>query len=157
MIAVFCIWLGLTLPSVHPIHISVSEVELKGEEINWSVRIYKDDLLRGVYGKVKDLSILDDHDKVSRDILSYISKSIIIEFAGTPLKWSLVDIQPDPEAIWVTVKTSLPGQNGTSFTVRNRVLMEIYKDQKNVVHFNCNTGNKNLVFERGDDEKVISF
>jgi len=89
--------------------------------------------------------------------LSYVSKNIIIEFAGTPLKWSLVDIQPDPEAIWVTVKTSLPEKNGASFTVHNRVLMEVYKDQKNVVHFNCSTGNKNLVFERGDDAKVISF
>ena len=150
-------WLGLIMSAVHPIHISVSEVELKDEEINWSVRIYKDDLLRGMYGKVKDLSILDNQDKVSKDILSYVSKNIIIEFAGTTLKWSLVDIQPDPEAIWVTVKTSLPAQNGTSFTVRNRVLMEIYKDQKNVVHFNCKSGNKNLVFEKGDDEKVISF
>ena len=157
MITVFGLLLGLIIPPLHPIHISVSEVELKGEEINWSVRIYKDDLLRGVYGKLKDISVLDDHEKVSKDILSYISKNIIIEFNGAPLKWSLVDLQPDPEAIWVTVKTSLPELNGTSFTVRNRVLMEIYKDQKNVVHFNCSTGNKNLVFEKGDDQKVISF
>jgi len=62
MIAVFCMWLGMIMSSVHPIHISVSEVELKGEEMNWSVSIYKDELLRGMYGEVKDCSILDDHD-----------------------------------------------------------------------------------------------
>ncbi len=150
-------FLVVFLWDAHPIHISVSEVEITTEEINWSIRIYKDDLLQGMYGKVTDMAILDDQEKVRKDILSYISRNISVSVDGNSLKWTLEDIQPDPEAIWVIVSTPVVSSNMNTMTIRNSILLNIYKDQKNVVHLVSGSGKKDMVFEKGDDQKVISL
>lgn len=157
MIYFLTLFAVMNLCDLHPIHISVSEVELNKDKLNWSVRIYKDDLLYALYGKVKDASVLDDHEKVSKDITAYIARSIIIEENNKLLKWTLVDIQPDPEAIWITVSTEVLSTENIELVIRNKVLLEVYNDQKNVVHITSGDNTKNIIFEKGNDKKVISF
>src|SRR5687768_18559924 len=90
---------------LHPIHVSVSEVEINGTEIIWNARIYKDDLLLGMYGTDMNMDILDNHEKVKEDILSYFSKNVSLVHDRTKVKWELIDLQPDPEAIWIKVSS----------------------------------------------------
>ncbi len=157
MITVLLLLLELSIGRLHPIHISVSDVEINSQEIKWTARIYKDDLLYALYGKVTDMTILDDQEKVKKDILIYISRNVSITYEGSVFKWTLVDIQPDPEAIWITVSTPIEGKILQSMTVRNRILLDVYGDQKNVVNFTWSTGKKNMLFDKGCDQKLISF
>ncbi len=142
---------------VHPIHISVSEVEINSEEIIWTARIYKDDLLLALYGKNVAMSQIEDETKVRRDILYYLSKNVSITIHEVPIKWKLTDLQPDPEAIWITLSAPIPDKPLTSISVRNHILLDTYRDQKNVTNFIWATGKKNVVFDSGNVEKVISL
>lgn len=142
---------------VHPIHISVSEVELTADEITWTARIYRDDLLLALYGKNVDVSQLDDDDKIRKDILKYLTKNVSITIHASPLKWILTDLQPDPEAIWITLSAFLPDKPIDTLSVRNHILLDTYRDQKNVTNFIWATGKKNVVFDSGCDQKVISL
>jgi len=140
---------------LHPIHVSVSDVEVTSNEIIWTARIYKDDLLRGMYGDHIDMSVFDQEERIRKDIMSYFTKNVSISFNQIKLKWTLKDIQADPEAIWITA--SSPINATTSLVIQNRILLDVYNDQKNVVNFTSSKGKKNLVFEKGDEKKVISF
>lgn len=139
----------------HPIHISVSEVEIKPTDITWTARIYKDDLLAGMYGKKANIDMLGEPAKIKSDILAYLTSNVSIHIDSKPLTWTLVDIQPDPEAIWVTMISNVDQRPGIPLMVRNHILIDLYYDQKNVVNLTWNMGKKNLVFEKGDDQKTI--
>ena len=140
---------------LHPIHVSVSEVEIHGNEVTWNARIYKDDLLLGMYGGNIDMRVLENPDKVRKDILTYFSKNVTLLHDGNKIKWLLEDVQPDPEAIWITVSSKLP--DASSIAIQNRILFDVYNDQKNVVNIVWSNGRKNMVFEKGDEKKVIDF
>ncbi|MEO5906955.1 MAG: DUF6702 family protein [Saprospiraceae bacterium] len=142
---------------LHPIHISVSEVELSANEITWSSRIYKDDLLLGIYGKNADVTMLGEPEKIRVDIFNYLTSHVSVRVDETELKWSLGEIQPDPEAIWVTITAPLNATKCNTIKIRNHILLSVYNDQKNVVNLTWATGKKNMVFEKGDDQKVISL
>ena len=140
----------------HPIHISLSEVEINTDNILWSARIYKDDLLLGMYGPLVNTAWLDDRKGLEKDIGSYFSKNISVSVQNKDLKWSLVELQSDPEAIWIimTAKIDMPL---SSITVQNKILLNVYSDQKNIVNLNWSTGKKNIVFEKGRDKKTLEI
>lgn len=140
---------------LHPIHVSVSDVEITSNDITWTARIYKDDLLLGMYGQDINMAILDDQKKVEKDILSFFSRNVQLSIDGKNVKWSLKEIQSDPEAIWIIATT--PIHKLTSLTVQNRILFDVYSDQKNVVNISWSTGKKNMVFEKGEEKKVITL
>ena len=147
--------LNTILSVLHPIHVSVSDVEITDRNITWTARIYKDDLLLGMYGENINMSVFENEEKVRKDIMSYFSRSITVTQENQKLKWVLKDIQADPEAIWITA--SAPVAFPASLTIHNRILLDVYNDQKNVANFSWSTGKKNLVFEKGDDKKIIKL
>ncbi len=154
----FLLWIfSFTALMVHPIHVSVSEVELSADEITWTSRIYKDDLLLGVYGKNADVTMLGEPEKIREDIFNYLKSNVSVLLDDTELQWSFSEIQPDPEAIWITITATLNGKTCSTIKIRNHILLGVYNDQKNVVNLTWKTGKKNMVFEKGDDQKVISL
>src|SRR5687768_9215468 len=157
MFAIFCLLMSCAYNTYshkcsnvhveHPIHISLSEVEINPDNILWSARIYKDDLLLGMYGPLVNTAWLDDRKGLEKDIGSYFSKNISVSVENKELKWSLVELQSDPEAIWI-IMTAKIGTPPSSITVQNKILLNVYSDQKNIVNLNWSSGKKNMVFEK---------
>ncbi len=147
----------LSITALHPIHVSVSEVELTDHDVTWTVRIYKDDLLLGMYGKNADVSNLGEPEEIKKDILSYLNKNMSFSITDLPLAWTVTDIQPDPESIWVILSAKTGSRLPSTIVIKNHILLDIYRDQKNIVNLIWKTGKKNLVFERGADVKTITL
>lgn len=141
----------------HPIHISVSDVTISESEIEWVVRIFKDDLLLAVYGDALDMSVLDNEDQVRKDILAYLNRTIGISADNVKTAWTLKDLHPDPEAIWITITSPVKPGDIQKLTIRNTILLDVYGDQKNIVNLKSMGLKKNMVFEKGGDERIIRF
>lgn len=154
----FILWLApfFHYPA-HPIHVSVSEVECVAGKVDWTIRIFKDDLLLALYGKNVSMQRLEDLENIKEDIRRYVSGHIHVTANAKMLSWKLSAIHPDPEAIWITLQADLPDQNTGFWKIDNDVLMDVYHDQKNIVNFNCGAATKSLIFEKGDKEKSVSF
>lgn len=155
MQAILFLLFDVSMRLLHPIHVSVSDVEITARDITWTARIYKDDLLLGMYGHDVNMAMLDDQKKVEKDILSFFSRNVQLSIDGKNVKWSLKEIQSDPEAIWIVATADV--NSLTSLTVQNRILFDVYSDQKNVVNISWDTGKKNMVFEKGREKKVITL
>ncbi len=157
MLFIFLLSQLLAVFILHPIHVSVSEIELTESEINWTVRIYKDDLLLGIYGKNADVDNLGEPEQIKKDILAYLNKNISFTIGGNAVSWTVMDIQPDPESIWVILSSKAIQSIPATFGIRNHILLDVYRDQKNIVNLSWKTGKKNMVFERGSDIKTITL
>ncbi|HEY3384926.1 MAG TPA: DUF6702 family protein [Saprospiraceae bacterium] len=141
----------------HPIHITVSEVEISESSIDWTIMIYKDDLLLGVYGKKAGFEKLTDESKIKEDVFAYLKRHIKVSASSSGIDWQLADIQSDQEAIWTTLRTKFVLPEDLTLEIINSVLMKEYSDQKNIIHCTFKEETKSLVFEQGDDVKQVSF
>ena len=141
----------------HPIHVTVSEVDISDASIDWTIRIYKDDLLLGVYGKKAGFEKLNDEAKIKKDVLSYLEDHIMLSASTAKVAWQITDIQGDPEAVWTTLRSSFIFPEDHTLQVMNSVLMKEYADQKNIIHFTYKEETKSLVLEQGDDVMQVSF
>ncbi len=157
MLTVWFILLVLFPLPEHPIHVSVSEVELSSGRAEWTVRIFKDDFLLALYGRKAKLSILDQPDRLRADILRYLSSHILLFTDGQASNWELKEIHADPEALWMTLTCSLADQPVSTITFINTVLMETYSDQKNIVNISGLKKRSVFIFGKGDGVKKISL
>ncbi len=157
MILFFSILLFVFSWHDHPIHVSVSEVEIGPDKITWTARIYKDDLLLALYG-IRSQKVRNAHDDdIRNDIHHYLSRKVSITIQDDKLNWQLMDVQPDPEALYITMSADYSSAQLPALVVKNQILLEVYRDQKNLVNFSWDGGKKNVVFESGDDQELISI
>ena len=153
----FFLFLFYSINILHPIHVSVTDVDITSNEITWTSRIYKDDLLLGMYGKEVNIALLDDREKIEKNIHKYLTNNIGIQLNGTNLKWILKEVNADQEAIWITVSSAATTTPSSQLIIQNRILLDVYNDQKNVVNFNWPSGKKNFVFEKGREKETLKI
>jgi hypothetical protein len=143
--------------SAHPIHISVSEVEIRDAHVEWTIRIFKDDLLLALYGKSTSMDRLNDESRIRKDVLKYLSEHIQLSSSTSKAIWQLTDIQSDVEAVWMTLQTPFVFPEDHQVDIRNSVLLKEYNDQKNITHITRDGDTQSVVFDDGDEQKLISF
>jgi hypothetical protein len=119
--------------------------------------IYKDDLFLGLYGKSQNKQASGELDEIKVDIAAYLDKHISISFGDQLVKWQQFEVHADPEAIWITLTSEMMKNMFKSFTIRNNVLQEHYSDQKNIIHLTSGTKKKDILFERNDKPKLVTF
>ena len=151
----FLLWTYPLRP--HPIHISVSEVEISDAHVEWTIRIFKDDLLLGLYGKNTSMERLNDEYRIKKDVLKYLSDHIQCSSSSSKAVWQLTDVQSDPEAIWMTLSTRFTIPEDRHIDFRNTVLLKEYDDQKNITHITFKGETQSVVFDHGDEQKLIGF
>lgn len=156
--SLFLLLVSLLAGPPHPIHVSVSDVILREESVEWTARIYKDDLLLGLYGKRSQHVRQDDVDRIRQDILRYMQQHVSVMVGDAEVQWTLAGLHPDPEAMWITLTAKLNGLPLKNLSVHTTILMEVYDDQKNIVNLEApQQKNKTFIFESGDTSKKITF
>ena len=142
-------------PGPHPIHVSVSDVKVSASHIEWTTRIYTDDLLLGVYGKHVSPARIGDMEDIRRDVLRYLARHIKAGSGQAPVKWTITSIDHDLEAVSVTLTATIDTTGTMDWIVGNSTLTEVYADQKNIVNISLNGKTINMLFEKGDTPRSL--
>jgi hypothetical protein len=142
-------------PRPHPIHVSVSDVRVSDARIEWTTRIYTDDLLLGVYGKHVSPGRIGDMADIRRDVLRYLTRHIKAGPVPSPVKWTITAIDHDLEAVSVTLTGALDSASALDWIVGNSTLTDVYADQKNIVNITMNGTTMNMLFEKGDSPRPL--
>lgn len=144
---------------LHPVHVSITNMEYKKErqEFEISMRIFKDDLqmvinhnyeaninLTDVTGTLEDVSLLD----------RYINDSFYIKNANESYKLQLNSHEITGEAVLLSYSCRVPDAL-SSLEIRNTILMDFYHDQTNLVIFSYTGREKGLRFTINDYVKKI--
>ncbi len=139
----------------HPIHVSVSDVSVSATRIEWTTRIYTDDLLLGVYGKHVSPARIGDMEDIRRDLLRYLTRHIKAGPGQAPVKWTITSIDHDLEAVSVTLTAAIDPGVSMDWIVGNSTLTDVYADQKNIVNISLNGKTMNMLFEKGDNPRTL--
>jgi hypothetical protein len=147
---------------MHDIHISKCTIKHKAAEevLQFSVHIFLDDLEATLADMgYTDLALCSEKEDVDAEfyIEAYINEMLIIKSADGPYKMSWVgkEVSEDLVAVWCYLEVENVSST-TDLSIDNNILQELYDDQKNIVTFTSDNGEKEfLYFAKGDEAVFI--
>lgn len=148
------IWL---LTMLHPYHVSVGEIVYneKAEALQISYRIFLDDLelaLREASGN-EELNIMEDSLLVLQTNQEYFKRNFKLNINGEPVDYHYLGNEIEDDAMWsymeITDLKEVP-----KIALTNRLLIEVYDDQQNIIHFKMAGDKKSFIMNRSKTEAV---
>lgn len=159
------LFLMLFLPAeVHEFHVSKSQIEYNQEQqtLQISVHIFLDDLEIAIEesGGGKNFLCTEKETKDAVTILQkYIAKHLVINVNGEAQAYDFIgkELSEDLAAIWCYFEiknVEIPN----SIEVTNEILMDLYDDQKNIVHVvGPNQQQGYFMFQKGNSTEIVEF
>lgn len=125
-------------PIGHPIHIGLTEIHYKAERnaLEIAIRVFTDDFERAIKletGKTLYLHSQKEIADADKYIEKFLQKKFMMKGNDEKLDLSFLGKTHEDLATWSFVEiTNLPPLK--KLEVGNRILLDIYDDQKNIVH-----------------------
>jgi hypothetical protein len=147
------------LGCVHPIHVSVTEIQYnsKTKKTEVALKVFSDDMelaIEQMQGKKVNLSNVANDLQLQNLIETYSSKHFaIIDSKSQKVALCYIGMETDHESLWIYAETLKPVRS-ISFTVFNNFFSELYDDQSNLTHFKYD-GNKKSAFLQGQSYSHI--
>ena len=152
--------LGLSF-GIHQFHISQCTIQFLEDErkLDIKMHLFLDDLELALDKQGHShlhIGRKEENHHSDSLILSYIQQHFSIQFDGQLGELSFIskEITKDGKAIWCHLEIQNVS-NSRQITIQNRVLMDIFEDQKNIVKFIGLEGKKSFLFEKGTESKSI--
>ena len=155
MIAFYLYFLFL----IHPIYISTSEIILNKNNAQVKIRIFRDDLedgLRLFHGKSISIDSDQKLKKESKKIDSYIQSKFKLSTHESKINISTINYH----LINDLVETSFHFKSQlriNKISVKNNILFDIYKIQKNVTLIISENQTKSHIFSFSNREKTFTY
>jgi hypothetical protein len=155
------LWLAWISTALHPIHISVTEVNYNTAKKSFEIthKIFIDDF-EDALGRTDSLTYRlgtpQEHPEMNQYIQKYMDAKFKIKVNQKPQTIHFVGKETDLEAIWIYQEVrDLPALARVEF--HHSVLTELFDDQKNILHFRFRETRKSFLFKKDTDVSFISL
>jgi ABC-type microcin C transport system permease subunit YejE len=150
---------GITNSAMHPIHVSVCNLELNDKENIVSLKLFKDDFALALKNKYQlDIPMEKADEKINSKIISnYVNSCLQIELnknKNLSLDYYYSEINED--AIWIYFKTENI-YNATKLKIKNVLMLDIWDDQTNLLIINWKGKENGYRFDRHKVEIEIDL
>jgi len=148
----------------HDFHLSKTEVRYKEDisAIQISTHIFIDDLEEVLANQGhSELHLFTNKEDINAEeyIFQYLQSNLLIEVDDTEMEYTWVgkEISEDLSAVWCYLEIT-DTQIASDVKLLNKVLHDLFSDQKNVVSFQYNSQKKkHMFFSQGDKYKSLSL
>ena len=147
--------------AVHKYYVSITQIEYVKDKQSVQIisRIFVDDIEKLVRQRYdKNITLNDGQDEVIIDgyVKKYLSEKIYISINGTPsiLKFIGKEYDDDIMRCYLEIENVASIK---SFEIQNKVLFDIFEEQKNIVRNNINGKNKTFVLIPQKDKGMLNF
>ena len=147
---------------VHPIHLSVSEINYseKDKALQITSRIFLDDLEASIRNQRNNqqLDILEPGNGLTTKqlIADYVLKQFTVKLDGKIQKLNFLGFEQEDPAVICYIEIENVKKFKT-IEVRNEVIMDLYEDQSNIVHVTYKGPVKSFRLVRGKSADVLTF
>jgi hypothetical protein len=145
--------------SAHDFHASLANVEYNEEtkSAEVSLRLFTEDLEESLTrrnGKRVRIGLTPGAERLAFEYISSVFR--IKDEAGTSLELSWVGLETKADVVWAFVEAKAPGGLAAA-RVENRIFLDLFDDQENLVVVKQGTRRASLVFKRGTVELPVKF
>jgi hypothetical protein len=151
-------------PAAHDFHVSkcLMEYDEAASELQVTMHLFIDDLELALEQQgASSLFICTEKEDPKADtyIQRYLEQHFSIRLNDQPysIKWIGKEVADDLSAVWCyLIIEEVPPIESAS--IRNTSLMDVYRDQKNIIHFKLGDDQESFfLLEKGQAQKDISF
>ncbi|MEQ8418485.1 MAG: hypothetical protein RIB64_00665 [Arenibacter algicola] len=153
----------LAFTVAHKFYISVTSVEYsdKDRALQITTRIFIDDfekVLQERYGIKGSLATKEESDMADAYIEKYLRTKFMVEINDRPVDFDFLGKEYDNDIMICYLEVSkIDISTATSISVENEVLMDIFEEQKNVVHFKLGNQKKSFVLIRENNKGMLNL
>lgn len=153
----------LAFTVAHKFYISVTSVEYsdKDRALQITTRVFIDDferLLQERYGVKVSLATKEESDMANTYIEKYLRTKFVVEIDGKLMDYDFLGKQYDHDIMICYLEIPKIDLNTyKSISVQNEVLMDIFEEQKNVVHFKLGNQKKSFVLIRENNKGMLNL
>ena len=147
-------------PLPHPFRVSVADAAIVEEGLEIRIRFFWDDLQLAMMEYASDMEFrLAETARVDARIERYINEMLTIQAAGTALQGTVVARgvegarRPDEVMWWYTLRYRLDPAT-ERISVRNRLLFNLFEDQRNLFHLRTRSGSERSWFFSWDEDSA---
>lgn len=133
----------------HPIHASICELNYSEKDAAFqvSVKIYIDDLGAAMNKEgypALNLGSTSENELTQEYLASYLDKYFTITLNGKKLVLKFVgkELSDDFLAVWCYIEFPATVSKGQKCTISNRILLDLYSDQRNIMDIRMNSTQK---------------
>lgn len=145
----------------HPFRLSIADVRVTDSALEVRLRFFWDDLELAVMEHSSNMEfVLAQTPEVERVIEEYINDMLAIRTGDALLQGSVtgsgVEDAPRLEEVmwWYRLEYSLPPSTDR-IHIRNRLLFNMFEDQRNVVHLKTRSGAERAYYFGYDEDSVL--
>lgn len=150
--------------ALHDVHLTYSRVVVDGTSILWRVRLFRDDLEKGLQRFGRDPRLVASAPAADSVFAAYFTAQVPVTANGRRLAGRVLESGRDPDVTdnemwWYLLEFTAPAPV-TEFSTRVGLLFEHFTDQRNVLTLLKMPGNtRHSLYFVGDDPRAqkISF
>lgn len=156
--------LSLLLLMVMPMHdfyVSLADIEYNEQSaaLEMSLKVFTDDLEDAIQlANNVELHLDTQKEHVDADSLIdlYLAKQVQFELDDQPLEIEFLGKEYEADATWLYIEVPCQKPN-TSLSVRNYVFMELFDDQRNIVHLKMLGQKESFILHKGNKSQTINW
>ena len=161
LLVIILVALPLMAASAHKYYFSVTQADydVKSKSLKIVTRVFYDDLEK-VFQERYDKSIkVDktyDQEKLDAYIQKYFNSKFIVSINGKEQKLSYIGHKDEVDYVvcFVEVKNIT---NPQSIEIENTLLMDMFPDQKNVIHLQVGNTKKSYLLNKENDKAMLKL
>ena len=149
---------------LHPVHVSITNINLNSElnTAELSFQFFTDDFIRIILSNVgHDIpgsQKKEVEEENIQDINNYIFSMFSIKINNdTELSFDFQHIKQNEESIWIYYKGTLPEGRIENITLTNKLMLDLYSDQTNLVIMDYNGIEKGFTFNLRKNNINVSY
>ncbi len=145
----------------HKFYVSVTQVDYSSEKQTLQIisRIFIDDIeeaLRERYDKSIELSAYPENNQIDIYLNKYITQKLNISVNSKKVSFTFIgkEYLNDLMLCYLEIK-NIASLN--SIEVSNKILMDLFEEQQNIIHVKKSKQRKSLLLRNGKDKDVLNF
>ena len=163
---IICLFLLLPLLAfsvAHKFYVSVTNIEYfeKEDALQITSRIFIEDfesLLEERYDITGQLGTPNELNDVDVYIAKYLKSKFLVQFNGAPVAFQFLGKKYDNDMIICYLEIPQIGLNTIrSIEIQNELLMDLFEEQKNIIHFRIQGTKKSFVLIRESNKGMLNL
>ncbi len=163
-LSIFLVLLAFPLISAVPTHkfyVSITKIEYVKEKNSLQIitKIFIDDIevaLRERFGQDISLATSKETETADNDLKQYILQNLKIKVNGknTQLRYLGKEYETDMVVAYLEVE---PITSIKTIAIENKILMEIFPEQQNIIHLKTANNRKSLILDQEEPAGSLNF
>ncbi|WP_432411680.1 DUF6702 family protein [Rasiella sp. SM2506] len=151
----------LTASSNHKFYVSITTIEYapKEQTLQLITKIFLDDIedaLETRYGRKFNFNSKKETKEDGEILKEYVFQKIKINVNGTPATFKYIGKEYDIDVVKLYIE--IPNISTLqSIEVENKVLLEMFDEQQNIIHVKTNAARRSLILEKQNPKGLLNF